>query len=73
MSDAEIRDVCAMAVLYVVLIRLQALDLRSIKSHQWRILSCSAITGMNLVEGLDWVVNDIAGRLYYSTTTMPDE
>jgi ADP-ribosylation factor-like protein 2 len=49
----------------------KALDLRSIKTHHWKILSCSAITGDNLVKGLDWVVNDVAGRLYYSTTEMP--
>lgn len=48
---------------------LQALDLLSIKSHRWKILPCSAMTGENLVEGLDWVVDDVAGRLYYSTTT----
>ncbi|CCM01033.1 uncharacterized protein FIBRA_03081 [Fibroporia radiculosa] len=52
MSSAEIRD---------------ALDLLNIKSHHWKILPCSAVTGQNLVEGLDWVVNDVAGRLYYST------
>lgn len=45
----------------------QALDLASINSHQWKILPCSAMTGENLVQGLDWVVNDIAHRLYYST------
>ncbi|KAI0734911.1 GTP-binding protein [Fomitopsis betulina] len=54
MSSTEIRD---------------ALDLLSIKSHRWKILPCSAMTGENLVEGLDWVVDDVAGRLYYSTTT----
>ncbi|KAI9063503.1 GTP-binding protein [Trametes sanguinea] len=53
MSSAEIRN---------------ALDLQSIKSHHWRILPCSAVTGQNLVEGLDWVVEDVANRLYYSTT-----
>lgn len=47
----------------------QGLDLQSIKSHQWRILTCSAMTGQNLVEGLDWVVTDIASRLYYSTVS----
>ena len=26
------------------------------------------MTGENLVEGLDWVVDDVASRLYYSTT-----
>ncbi|KAH9905068.1 GTP-binding protein [Epithele typhae] len=53
MSSAEIRD---------------ALDLPSIKSHQWKILACSAVTGLNLVEGLDWVVGDVANRLYCSST-----
>jgi hypothetical protein len=48
---------------------IQALDLAWIKSHNWRILSCSAVTGQNIVEGIDWVVNDIANRLYYSSTT----
>ncbi|KAF7354857.1 GTP-binding protein [Mycena sanguinolenta] len=36
MTDVEIRD---------------ALDLRSIKSHHWKIWSCSAVTGENLVTG----------------------
>ncbi|KAJ7727888.1 GTP-binding protein [Mycena metata] len=53
MTDIEIRE---------------ALDLRSIRSHHWKIWSCSAVTGENLVTGLDWVVADVAGRLYYSTT-----
>ncbi|KAI0069242.1 ARF/SAR [Artomyces pyxidatus] len=47
----------------------QALDLPSIKSHEWTIISCSAVTGKNLIEGLDWVVNSVASRLYYSTIT----
>lgn len=47
----------------------QALDLLSIKMHRWKILPCSAMTGENLVQGLDWVVNDIAGRIYYSTVS----
>lgn len=47
---------------------LQALELTSITTHRWRIWPCSAVTGANLVSGLDWVVSDVAGRLYYSTT-----
>ncbi|KAL1721258.1 ADP-ribosylation factor family-domain-containing protein [Schizophyllum commune] len=43
----------------------EAIDLPSIHSHNWKIQSCSAVTGENLIEGLDWVVNDVAGRLYY--------
>ncbi|KAF9464243.1 ADP-ribosylation factor family-domain-containing protein [Collybia nuda] len=54
MTDSEIQD---------------ALNLRAIKSHHWKIWSCSAMTGENLVTGLDWVVEDVAGRLYYSSIT----
>lgn len=46
----------------------QTLDLVSIKTHHWKIWSCSAVTGEHIVEGIDWVVNDIAERLYYSST-----
>ncbi|KAL5488384.1 ARL2 [Sanghuangporus weigelae] len=55
MTSTEIRD---------------TLGLPSIRSHSWRIWSCSAMTGENLVEGLDWVVGDVAQRLYYSTTVV---
>nr|AAL73237.1 ADP-ribosylation factor-like protein [Coprinopsis cinerea] len=58
MDDSEISNVS-----------LLALDLPSIKSHHWTIWPCSAVTGQNLVSGLDWVVNDVANRLYYSSTT----
>lgn len=47
----------------------QVLDLPEIKSHQWSIVSCSAVTGHNLLEGLNWVVGEVASRLYYSTLT----
>ncbi|THH05485.1 hypothetical protein EW145_g4763 [Phellinidium pouzarii] len=57
LSEGEIRD---------------AIDLNSIRSHNWRLLPCSAITGKNLVEGLDWVVADVARRLYYSTTVVQE-
>jgi len=47
----------------------QALDLPAIKSHQWSIIPCSAVTGYNLMKGLDWVVGEVASRLYYNTFT----
>ena len=50
------------------LIHVQALDLDGIKSHQWSIMSCSAMTGYNIIEGINWVVEDVAGRLYYGAT-----
>lgn len=31
------------------------------------------MSGYNLVEGLNWVVGDVARRLYYSTTTVPSD
>ncbi|XP_050170147.1 ADP-ribosylation factor-like protein 2 isoform X2 [Myiozetetes cayanensis] len=41
----------------------QALDLDSIRSHRWRIQGCSAFTGRDLLPGLDWLLDDIGGRL----------
>ena len=68
MGDMEIRDVRSLSCLeYITLIIPQALDLLSIKSHHWKIQPCSAVTGDHLVDGLDWVVNDVSSRLYYST------
>ena len=43
---------------------LQALDLDEIRTHQWHILRCSAMTGENLQEGLAWVVADAKKRLF---------
>ena len=44
--------------------REQRLGLDLIKTHKWTILPCSAITGRNLNEGLDWVVQDAKDRLF---------
>lgn len=32
-------------------------------------MSCSAVTGYNILEGINWVVEDVAGRLYYGATS----
>ncbi|KAG0753698.1 hypothetical protein G6F57_010271 [Rhizopus arrhizus] len=40
------------------------LGLEEIKSHHWAILACSAVTGDNLLKGMNWVVNDVASRIY---------
>ncbi|TIA90672.1 hypothetical protein E3P99_01475 [Wallemia hederae] len=45
----------------------QTLQLDTIKSHTWKIQSCSAVTGENLLQGLDWAVADCSKRLYYSS------
>lgn len=41
-----------------------ALDLPSIATHHWSIFDCSAVTGEHLVSGMDWVVEDIASRVF---------
>eukprot|EP01029_Cantina_marsupialis_P028205 TRINITY_DN775856_c0_g1_i1.p1 TRINITY_DN775856_c0_g1~~TRINITY_DN775856_c0_g1_i1.p1 ORF type:complete len:180 (-),score=28.23 TRINITY_DN775856_c0_g1_i1:165-704(-) len=39
----------------------EALDLPSIKSHQWTIQECSALTGKGLSDGFDWLVDKLRG------------
>ncbi|KAM0026033.1 putative small GTPase superfamily, ARF/SAR type, P-loop containing nucleoside triphosphate hydrolase [Helianthus debilis subsp. tardiflorus] len=34
------------------------------KSRHWRIVGCSGYTGEGLQEGFDWLVQDIASRIY---------
>lgn len=43
---------------------LEGLKLKSIRTHQWHVLRCSAMTGENLKEGLAWVVEDAKKRLF---------
>ena len=40
------------------------MDLDSIATRHWGIIGCSARTGDGLLEGVDWIVKDIAGRLF---------
>jgi len=42
----------------------EALELDQIKSHHWLILDCSAVTGKNLLKGIDWIIDDIASRIF---------
>jgi len=49
LSAAEIKDI---------------LKLDEIETHHWQIVWCSAVTGENLLEGIDWMVNDIAARIF---------
>jgi ADP-ribosylation factor-like protein 2 len=72
MSDLEISEASFLTIQRVSSDAdesIQALDLPGIKSHNWKIWSCSAVTGLNLIQGLDWVVEDVAHRLYYSSTS----
>ncbi|TQS36148.1 hypothetical protein Golomagni_03407 [Golovinomyces magnicellulatus] len=40
------------------------LQVDAIKTHQWHVISCSAVTGSNLNEGLAWVVQDAKAKLF---------
>ncbi|KAI9295245.1 ADP-ribosylation factor-like protein 2-like protein [Neoconidiobolus thromboides FSU 785] len=40
------------------------LELDNIDNHHWKVLPCSALTGQNLFEGIDWLILDIASRIY---------
>jgi ADP-ribosylation factor-like protein 2 len=42
----------------------EALDLQSIKTHHWQIQACSAVTGTNLLEGINWMTTDISSRIF---------
>lgn len=42
----------------------KGLGLDQIHTHTWAIMSCSAMTGQNLQEGLQWVVQDAKARLF---------
>ncbi|ELR17337.1 ADPribosylation factor, putative [Acanthamoeba castellanii str. Neff] len=42
----------------------QVLGLHDINQRHWHIQSCSAVTGEGLAEGVEWLVNDIASRIY---------
>lgn len=43
----------------------EVLGLSSITTHHWQIFKCSAVTAENLVNGIDWILNDIAARIFY--------
>ncbi|MFQ6623469.1 hypothetical protein Gotur_003524 [Gossypium turneri] len=41
-------------------LNLEAMD----TSRHWKIVGCSAYTGEGLLEGFDWLVQDVASRIY---------
>jgi len=44
----------------------EALDLgnEDISGRHYHVLGCSAMSGVGLTEGFDWLVNDIASRIF---------
>lgn len=43
---------------------MQSLDLASLRTHSWHTQACSAKTGAGIDEGLSWLIQDVAHRLY---------
>lgn len=43
---------------------LQVLDLGSITKRHTKTIACSAHTGEGLLEGFEWLVEDISSRIY---------
>ncbi|KAI3659374.1 hypothetical protein MP638_001296 [Amoeboaphelidium occidentale] len=40
------------------------LSLESIATHHWAIFACSAVTGDKLIDGFDWLINDVGQRVF---------
>ena len=40
------------------------LGLYKIKTHHWQIVWCSAVTGENLLSGMDWLLSDVSARIF---------
>ncbi len=42
----------------------QVLELGTIAKRHWRVVACSAHDGTGLLDGFDFIVNDISSRIY---------
>jgi len=40
------------------------LNEQDISGRHWTIFGCSAVTGVGLAPGVDWIVHDIASRIF---------
>ena len=42
----------------------EVLHLDTITSHHWQVVDCSAVTGQHLLQGMDWLIDDISKRIF---------
>ena len=42
----------------------QALSLENLKTHHWSLFGSSAVTGDNLLRGIDWLLDDVSCRIF---------
>lgn len=40
----------------------EGLGLTDLREREWQIMGCSALTGLGLLEGLDWLIGKLAAR-----------
>lgn len=43
---------------------LQILELDQIETHHWSVVGVSAVTGRKLLSSIDWLIDDIAKRIF---------
>lgn len=48
----------------------QSLDLAALRTHSWHIQACSAQTGQGIHEGFEWLIEDVAFRLYGTSSLL---
>ncbi|KDP32680.1 hypothetical protein JCGZ_13678 [Jatropha curcas] len=53
-------EIAKASVLADLVLNLENMD----KTRHWKIMGCSAYTGEGLLQGFDWLVQDIASRIY---------
>ncbi|KAE9466976.1 hypothetical protein C3L33_01113, partial [Rhododendron williamsianum] len=67
---AKVREACLQFLIGLseslsCIYKMQVLNLEGLdKTRHWEIVGCSAYTGAGLLEGFDWLVQDIASRIY---------
>jgi ADP-ribosylation factor-like protein 2 len=55
---------CFIALFFSVIFVVLDLSTLGETGRHWRIVGCSAWTGKGLIDGVEWIVNDIAQRIY---------
>lgn len=69
LSSKEIKDVCAEFLSVFTSsnwtrFSLQILELEQIETHHWSVVGVSAVTGHKLLSSVDWLIDDIAKRIF---------
>jgi ADP-ribosylation factor-like protein 2 len=63
-SCASLVVVIVVIIITMMCLAIIVLELDTLKDRHWKIVACSAVSGAGLIDGVDWVVTDIASRIY---------